>query len=135
MWNWLNGPGEAFRNPLPNSTNYLSGRDRKGQIVRETKEDGMLEQESATDLRPFPLNHFFQSQSILSEQMRNEIYRRVKEQGKTIRAVSVELGVDMRRVGAVVRLVEIERRWIQEVRCVFTCLLLGMCQWPSSFLR
>lgn len=34
---------------------------------------------------------------------------------KSVRTVSVELGVEMRRVGAVVRLVELERRMKEEV--------------------
>ncbi|KAL9112719.1 MAG: hypothetical protein Q9227_003022 [Pyrenula ochraceoflavens] len=114
MFGWLNGPGQSFRNPLPNSTNYLSAYDRRGQLMRKHKEDGSLEEETSTDLRPFPQNAYFQSQTVLGEDLRNEIYRQVKEEGKTVRAVSVELGVDMRRVGAVVRLVEIERRWRSE---------------------
>lgn len=52
---------------------------------------------------------------MLSEELRNEIHNRVVEQGKSVRAVSVELGVDMRRVAAVVRLVELEKKWVKEV--------------------
>ncbi|KAJ5586047.1 hypothetical protein N7450_005834 [Penicillium hetheringtonii] len=47
---------------------------------------------------------------VLSEELRNEVYVRVKEQNKSPRAVSVELGIDMNRIAAVVRLVELERR-------------------------
>lgn len=52
---------------------------------------------------------------MLSEELRNEIHNRVVGQKKSVRAVSVELGVDMRRVAAVVRLVELERGWVKEV--------------------
>lgn len=72
------------------------------------------------------------SESILSAELRGEVYRRVVEQGKGVREVSVELGIDMRRVGAVVRLVELEKRWASQV-CSFFILsflfvdLYGVC--------
>ena len=34
MFRWLNGPGAAFRHPLPGSTNYLNAYDRNGRLVR-----------------------------------------------------------------------------------------------------
>ena len=34
MFRWLNGPGSAFRNALPGSTNYLNAYDRYGRLVR-----------------------------------------------------------------------------------------------------
>jgi len=137
MFAWLNGPGENFRHPLPNSTNYLSAYDRRGNLLRGTIQkiqdpsgpetadsralegaatEQQLERESRDDLKPFPLNQQFVSQSILSEALRLEIWKRVQVQKKSVRQVSVELGVEMRRVGAVVRLVEVERRMKAEVR-------------------
>lgn len=131
------GPGENFRTPLPNSTNYLSAYDRRGRLLRQADDkeaksadpesvdsraleaaarSGKLEKEDMKDLRPFPLNDNFQSQSVLSDELRTEIWKRVKVDGKSVRAVSVELGVEMRRVGAVVRLVELEKRMKAEVR-------------------
>ncbi|KAK2761135.1 hypothetical protein FQN54_001655 [Arachnomyces sp. PD_36] len=148
MFMWLNGPGAAFKTPLPGSTNYLSAYDRSGKLLRAGDEqqaqsqtqsptsseqgqqgeaasnnaeggaanvaDAGIPKESQRELRPFPLNPSFVSQSVLSEELRNEIYERVVWQGKSVRAVSVELGVEMRRVGAVVRLVELERRMVKE---------------------
>ena len=139
MFGWLNGPGKAFKDPLPGSTNYLGAYDRKGRLLRgmkngsdnqkakvagqaegaseeENEKESKLEKEGMHDLRPFPHNTTFYSQSVLSEELRNEIYRRVKVLGQPVRLVSAQLGVDMRRVGAVVRLVEIEQRWRAEVR-------------------
>src|SRR5271163_2479305 len=103
MFAWLNGPGENFRTPLPNSTNYLSAYDRRGKLLRakqgsvklgnaprnpDNPSDAALEaaaegetriaKESTEDLRPFPLNQQFVSQSILSEPLRQEGWRRVK---------------------------------------------------------
>ena len=133
MFSWLNGPGRAFKDPLPGSTNYLGAYDKNGRLMRAQKQnsevstqaqrgsqvetdEAKLEKESVQDLRPYPFNYSFYSQSVLSEDLRNEIYRRVKELGEPVRLVSAQLGVEMRRVGAVVRLVEIERRWRVEVR-------------------
>ncbi|EEP78821.1 conserved hypothetical protein [Uncinocarpus reesii 1704] len=132
MFDWLNGPGAAFRDPLPGSTNYLTAYDKHGRLIRAPDEkspsnaegkgnepslepsDGLLPRESTSDLRPFPLNPHFVSQSVLSEELRNEIYNQIKIKGKSVRAVSVLFGVDMKRVAAVVRLVELEKNMIRE---------------------
>lgn len=111
MFAWLQGPGESFRHPLPNSTNYLSAYNRQGKLLREGEDTP----ESTEDLRPFPLNKTFVSEAILSEDLRQEIWRRVQVEKKSVRTVSVELGVEMRRVGAVVRLVEVENQMREEV--------------------
>jgi hypothetical protein len=66
-------------------------------------------------LYPFTRNKHFVSESILSEELRMEVWRRVQQGRKSVRQVSVELGIDMRRVGAVVRLVELEKRMRAEV--------------------
>ena len=34
MYAWLNGPGRAFENPLPGSTNYLGAYDKSGNLIR-----------------------------------------------------------------------------------------------------
>ncbi|EXJ79658.1 hypothetical protein A1O3_07938 [Capronia epimyces CBS 606.96] len=141
MFNWLQGPGANFRQPLANSTNYLSAYDRRGNLIRDrnkkqgsspepvsegpetenvvaleeaAEEEPRLRKEDEEDLRPFPLNHTFISQSILSDELREEIWKRVRVDGKSVRQVSVEMGVDMRRIAAVVRLVEVERRMVAE---------------------
>ncbi|PGH13521.1 hypothetical protein AJ80_06271 [Polytolypa hystricis UAMH7299] len=131
---WLNGPGRVFKTPLPGSTNYLSAYDQQGKLIRSRQPEsenatkksddgkaasaeepiGEVPPEDREDLKPFPANPAFVSQSVLSEELRNEIYSQVKEKGKSVRAVSVMFGVDMRRVGAVVRLVELEKRWVKE---------------------
>ena len=156
MFAWLRGPGKNFQYPLPNSTNYLSAYDSRGSLLRAAQgsekpkttanpdnpdaaaledvadgdKDKKLEKETKEDLRPFPLNQHFVSESVLSEPLRQEIWKRVKVDGKSVRTVSVELGVEMRRVGAVVRLVEVERRMRADVSLSFlrppaqaTCIL------------
>lgn len=34
MWEWFQGPGRVFREPLPGSTNYLSAYDKQGNLLR-----------------------------------------------------------------------------------------------------
>jgi hypothetical protein len=145
---WLDGPGAAFRHPLPDSTNYLSAYDRRGNLLNATERQspsgdsrGSAEtralEDAATgtspgpakqtrdELRPFPLNKQFISESILSEDFRQAIWRKVQIEKRSVRQVSVEMHVDMRRVAAVVRLVEVERRMKAEVRqshfSIFSC--------------
>ena len=151
MFDWLDGPGNVFRNPLPGSTNYLSAYDQRGRLIRDDRgageaaekadgkeneppkahndEDGLEEQvtplkdnkatliprESSQDLEPFPMNRQFRSQPVLSEEFREEIWKRVVVQGQSIRFVSTELNVEMSRVGAVVRLKSVEKQWQQQV--------------------
>jgi hypothetical protein len=61
------------------------------------------------------LNKSFVSQPVLSDDLREEIWKRVMQDGKSVRVVSAELGVEMSRVGAVVRLKEVEKEWEQTV--------------------
>ena len=60
------------------------------------------------------MNTNFVSQPVLSEELREHIYQRVLQVG-SVKTVSAELGVDMNRVGAVVRLKTIEKGWINKV--------------------
>lgn len=82
----------------------------------EEEDDDKLPPETAEDLRPFPLNQYFRSQPVLSEELREAIYQRVKRDGATVSLASVEFGVSNERVGAVVRLKQMEKEWIAQVR-------------------
>lgn len=131
FYSWLKGPGSAFREPLPGSTNYLNAYDASGQLIRgngdaadksaadgeagEENRGAALPKESRDDLMPFPENKQFISQSVLSEQCKDAIARMVGEEGKSVREVSNLLGVSMERVGAVVRLKGVEADWAQKV--------------------
>ncbi|KAJ0296136.1 hypothetical protein COL5a_011473 [Colletotrichum fioriniae] len=64
--------------------------------------------------QPFPMNPFFRSEPVLSENLRQEVYRRVTVAKESLKLVSAELGIDVRRVAAVVRMMEIEKQWIKE---------------------
>ncbi|TQN66576.1 Response regulator mcs4, partial [Colletotrichum shisoi] len=85
----------------------------RGSIFRDVPSDGPKYLTMNND-QPFPLNPFFKSQPVLSEDMREEIFTRVKEKKESLKLVSAELGVDVRRVAAVVRMMEVEKQWIAE---------------------
>ena len=182
MFKWLNGPGKVFKEPLQNSTNYLSAYDRQGNLLRvrrreeqkqlenaainleedeeqlqekeiqqglseaevmenaqarekarASKQDledrGGVPKERPSDLRPYPLNQNFQSQSVLSEDLRERIYQLVVEEEIDIKSVSAVFGVDIRRVAAVARLKTLEKQWVQEVSYLFS-----FSTQPRSFL-
>ena len=137
LFRWLAMQGENFRNPLNGSTNYMGAYDSNGRLKRvveanqakardkaakgeaEPEKAGAgqedknkeLPKETTRDRQPFPLNRYFISQPVLSEELREEIWSRIMKENKSVREVSAELKVDMRRVGAVVRLKEIEKEW------------------------
>jgi Eukaryotic mitochondrial regulator protein len=82
--------------------------------------------------QPFPLNPLFRSQPVLDETTRELIWDKVIMRGEALKAVSAEMGVDVRRVAAVVRLKEVEKQWEREVSlypccCFFVCFALREC--------
>ena len=82
---------------------------------KKPKDPSKLPPETAEDLRPFPLNQYFRSQPVLIEDLREAIYNRVKRDGATVSLASVEFGVSNERVGAVVRLKQMEKEWVAQV--------------------
>ncbi|KAF2201172.1 hypothetical protein GQ43DRAFT_440860 [Delitschia confertaspora ATCC 74209] len=88
--------------------------ERKQKSVAKAEKDDELPPERLEDLRPFPLNKYFRSQSVLSEELREAIYQRVVNEGASVSLASVEFGVSNERVGAVVRLKQLEKQYIAE---------------------
>ncbi|KAG0650069.1 hypothetical protein D0Z07_2992 [Hyphodiscus hymeniophilus] len=134
LFRWLQTNGVNFLQPLEGSTNYLSAYNAQGQLRRvvereeeakkaKTGEKGQksverdpnardkIPHERPADLRVFPQNPTFLSQPVLSEEFREVIWKRIMEEGESVRDVSAALKVEMGRVGAVVRLKEIEKEW------------------------
>ncbi|KAG6001635.1 hypothetical protein E4U21_003990 [Claviceps maximensis] len=64
--------------------------------------------------QPFPQNPLFRSQPVLDDQTRELIWDKVMMRGESLKGVSAEMGVDVRRVAAVVRLKEVERQWVKD---------------------
>ena len=111
------------------------GADAKDANDAKTKgkgeqDDSKLPPETAEDLRPFPLNPYFRSQAVLSEDLREAIYQRVKKDGATVSLASVEFGVSNERVGAVVRLKQMEKEWVAQV-CFLLPFFLALLPTPS----
>ncbi len=98
-------------------------RDNRGKkdasvskVISEAKRAmPALPKETAEDLMPFPMNPQFRSQAVLSEELKDAIWKRVMEDGKSVRDTSAVLNVEMRRVAAVVRLKAVEKEWEKQV--------------------
>jgi hypothetical protein len=104
--------------------------EKDAKQPRKAEEDeSKLPPETAEDLRPFPLNQYFRSQPVLSEDLREAIYQRVKKDSATVSLASVEFGVSNERVGAVVRLKQMEKEWIAQV-----CFSHFLCT-PHDMMR
>lgn len=102
---WLSREGRNFRRPTSGPT-YLSAPGKR--------DDGPKDQ-------PFPLNPHFKSTRVLDDKSRELIWEKVMRDGQTIKAVSAEFGVDIRRVAAIVRLKEVEKDWIAKVSPIAHC--------------
>ncbi len=89
----------------------LSEIKKEADESNRSQIDVTLPPESKRDLQPYPLNPSFVSQPVLSEELREEIWKRVMKEGMSVREVSAQLQVEMSRVGAVVRLKEVEKEW------------------------
>ncbi|KAJ0427010.1 eukaryotic mitochondrial regulator protein-domain-containing protein [Aspergillus carlsbadensis] len=105
MFQWLTTEGSELKSHIPGTTNYITDHRNRKKFGPE----GL-----PGDSRPFPLNQHFKSERILSEELRNDIYHRVMVKKQSVRAVSADTGVDMRRVAAVCRLVELEKQWREQ---------------------
>jgi hypothetical protein len=124
--------GRNFRDPLPGSTNYLGAYNSNGELLRarggateNNRDDSSggitprgnkpLPREYVNDLMPFPQNRAFRSERVVNEAMREDIWGKVMKDGQSVKAVSAQLGVEMNRVGAIVRLKEVEKEWVRRV--------------------
>ena len=116
--------GEGETNDLEVDIETATVKSKKAQRPSpKAMMDGVpLPKETAEDLMPFPMNRQFRSQAVLSEELKNAIYERVVVQGKSVRNVSAALGVEMRRVGAVVRLKAVEKEWETKVCSILICV-------------
>ena len=104
----------------------------------ELEERGGVPKEQLRDLRPYPLNQQFRSQAVLSEELREKIYRLISEERIDLKSVSAAFGVDVRRVAAVVRLKSLEAQWVQEVSLRsfhFGVVCLILCDDSNSKIR
>ncbi|KAK6540891.1 hypothetical protein TWF694_008274 [Orbilia ellipsospora] len=88
-------------------------------------------------MSPFPTNPTYKVHPALSTEFREQIYQRVRE-GRSVRRVSAEVNCELERVAAVVRLKEIERKWIETNRPLATVLqtrihaMMPISQWKPG---
>lgn len=108
------GPNEGKEEESKSST--LPGEEAtEGDDKKNFASGQPIPKERPDDLMPFPLNRQFRSQPVLSEELREEIWRRAVIMGQSVKVISANLGVEMARVGAVVRLKTVEKDWIEQV--------------------
>ena len=123
--------------------NREEDRDDDGEIeVQESnramggghfqKKPDSIPTETASDLKVFPNNSNFRSSPVLNELSREEIYRRVVGRGEKVKAVSMDLGIEFDRVGAVARLKAVEKQWIEEVMGTFSVQVFTARSLPVS---
>lgn len=124
LYEWLHGPGAALKEPMEGSANYLGAYDRQGNLLRAqyAAPGAPLPPASGSDLRPFPKNDTFVSQAVTSEALREVVWEKIMKNGLSVKEVSKELGIEMSRVGAIVRLKEVEKAWQRQVRLYISLL-------------
>ena len=134
MFRWLKNEGNALKNVSSNGPRYIGEELQESRPSRKADEEaeedentsegedasagGVKEETSRRkkgNLHPFPSNTRFKSESVLSEELKDHIWHQITVEKQTIRRVSADLQVDMRRVGAVVRLKSLEKEWEKEV--------------------
>ncbi|KAL1894379.1 hypothetical protein Sste5346_005879 [Sporothrix stenoceras] len=76
--------------------------------------DKMENARKKAQMFPMPNNDTFKSEPVLDESTRYLVYKRVVKDGESIKAVAASIGLDMRRVAAIVRLMAIERQWFEQ---------------------
>ncbi|KAK6504276.1 hypothetical protein TWF506_002479 [Arthrobotrys conoides] len=92
------------------------GVSRK-QALREAVDWNEVKRKTATT--PFPTNPTFRVHPVISTEFREQIYLRMKAE-RSVRRISAELNCELERVAAVIRLKEIENRWIEQNRPLCT---------------
>ena len=104
-------PSDENSAPLPGEEGSERNSSEKNYAMEKS-----IPKEQLDDLVPFPLNRQFRSQPVLSDELRDEVWYRHSELKRSVRVISAELGIEMRRVGAVIRLKAVENEWVNEVR-------------------
>ncbi|KAF2758940.1 hypothetical protein EJ05DRAFT_537319 [Pseudovirgaria hyperparasitica] len=103
-------PATAMDNP----DNTTDTPEEPEELKEEELENDQLKKESLRDLRPFPMNQQFVSESVLSESVREDIYNQVVNKGTHVVKASADANISIERVAAVVRLKQIEKNWLKD---------------------
>ncbi|OAA74931.1 Ribosomal protein S35, mitochondrial [Akanthomyces lecanii RCEF 1005] len=81
---------------------------QRGQALANNSGPGTLTGEP--DI-PFPNNPLFRSEPVVNDQTKRFIYQRATQEGVALKAIAAEMGLDVRRVAAIVRLKEAQKQW------------------------
>ncbi|KAI0162243.1 eukaryotic mitochondrial regulator protein-domain-containing protein [Xylariaceae sp. FL1272] len=96
---WEAERGSAYKiHRTPGTPNYLASN--------------LVFDEEGNKKFPFPINKHFVSHPVLDDAARELVWEKIMRRGETIKSVSAEYGIDIRRVAAIVRLKEVEKDWI-----------------------
>ncbi len=85
---------------------------QRGQALANNSGPGTLTGEP--DI-PFPNNPLFRSEPVVNDQTKRFIYQRATQEGVALKAIAAEMGLDVRRVAAIVRLKEAQKQWTNSV--------------------
>ncbi len=69
--------------------------------------------------QPFPQNPLFRSEPVLDEESREAIWQRAMEKGHALKEIAYDVGADVRRIAAIVRLKQVEKNMVEDVSCSF----------------
>lgn len=83
--------------------------------------------------QPFPNNPLYRSEKVVSEGTKRLIYERATEGGQALKAIAAEMGLDVRRVAAIVRLKEAQKQWTEDVSSPKRLSLDTYLHFDSSF--
>ncbi|KAJ3474629.1 hypothetical protein NLG97_g9757 [Lecanicillium saksenae] len=81
---------------------------RKGQELANSTKPATLTGQTET---VFPSNPLYRSEPVVNDTTRRLIYERATKEGQALKAIAAEMGLDVRRVAAIVRLKEAQRQW------------------------
>lgn len=74
----------------------------------------------------FPNNPLYRSEPVVNDPTRRLIYERATKDGQALKAIAAEMGLDVRRVAAIVRLKEAQNQATKSV-CIFLPFLPTFC--------
>ncbi|OAA53286.1 Ribosomal protein S35, mitochondrial [Cordyceps fumosorosea ARSEF 2679] len=80
----------------------------KGRVLANNSGPGTL---SGQPDVPFPNNPLFRSERVVNDATKHLIYQRATQEGQALKAIAAEMGLDVRRVAAIVRLKEAQKQW------------------------
>lgn len=93
---------------------------RRGRELEQHTSYGPKYLGGSTD-QPFPLNPLFRSDPVLDEESREAIWQRAMEKGHALKEIAYDVGADVRRIAAIIRLKQVEKNMVNDVSLTFLC--------------